>query len=193
MSEDDQHVEAVIDVVNNNNVNDPPSAGDRHVGLTLPPTYEQLPPQYSAVDQSTDSACVSGSLVEPSTGKKSGMALTSETEDCADKTCTCGQCWCTMRGGVLVFLFLRGLNRPTTPNVRGLFWRPRTLLRPRMFWLQIRNLGRKFDVLAKFICVLGSIVLSRNSHTSAYLSVSKHSRVWTHPIQPCQNRCLISH
>jgi len=53
------------------------------------------------------------------------------------------------------------------------FWRTRTLLGPRTFWLQIRNLGRKFDVLAKFRCVLGSIVLSRNCHTARLLECFK--------------------
>ena len=87
---------------------------------------------------------------------------------------TCGVCVCVcVCMCALVLLFMRGLNRPTTPNVRGLFWRPRTLLRPPTFWLQIRNLGRKFDVLAKFRCVLGSIVLSRNCHTARILECFK--------------------
>ena len=98
MSEDDQHAvqQAVTDVVDNN-VNDPPSPAsvDRHVQLTPPPTYDQLPPQYSAVGQRSDSAVVvSGSLAEPSGGKKSGVAPTSATEDLADQTCACGQVEC---------------------------------------------------------------------------------------------------
>ena len=103
MSEDDQHVqEAVSDVADNNNVNDPPSpASDRYVRPTVLPTYDQLPPQYSAVDQSSDSAgVVSGSLAEPTGGKKNSMAPTSETEDCADQTC--GQVECERRCEVVL-------------------------------------------------------------------------------------------